>query len=128
MTDLFQFGTVLLVDDDLSWLTLISTLVRDTRLLTCGDAKDVANLLETHPVKLIVTDTNMPGMSGVDLLKVLRANPKWASLPVIVLFSGYTGATITKPELMEMGATLVMSKDEFLTRLVHFVPARFGAD
>ena len=33
----------------------------------------------------LVTDWNMPGLPGIDLLKAVRANPELASLPVLMV-------------------------------------------
>ena len=48
-----------------------------------GNAEDALRLLARHPIRILVLDINMPGRSGLDLLKdVKRSYPR---LPVIVL-------------------------------------------
>src|SRR5215813_11378206 len=39
--------------------------------------------------KLVILDINMPEMSGLDVIKILRADPRTAELPVIILTGSY---------------------------------------
>lgn len=41
--------------------------------------------LNKHKVDLIISDWNMPKMTGIELLKAVRANPKLADIPFIML-------------------------------------------
>lgn len=64
---------VLLVDDDTETLdalreTLLAHL-RHVEVLTCASAADALRVLRARPVDLLITDYNMPGMNGLDLLR-----------------------------------------------------------
>lgn len=107
---------VLLVDDDPAWLALVTAAVHDVRVRTVSDPRDVSGLLERLPVRLIVTDTNMPGMNGVELLQEIRSDRRWDAIPILVLFSGLNGSTITENHLFRLGATVVLTKSEFITQ------------
>lgn len=51
---------------------------------------------------LLVTDLNMPGMTGFDLIERLRAQERWRSLPILVLSS--SGADIDRTRAQTAGA------------------------
>ncbi len=56
-----------------------------------------------HLPDLILTDINMPGMSGKDLLIVLKKDLKWSSIPVIVMSTTSDPAEIK--QAYELGAS-----------------------
>ena len=65
--------TILLVDDDpLSLKMLERLLKRQFRVLTAPDGKRALELLEKEPISLILTDQDMPEMSGIELLQKSR--------------------------------------------------------
>jgi two-component system chemotaxis response regulator CheY len=49
------------------------------------DGQTALPMLQTGNFDFLVTDWNMPGMPGLDLLKAVRADPKLAKLPVLML-------------------------------------------
>ena len=68
---------VLLVDDDPNVLEISSTLLIQEGfiVLTAENGDEALGILEKQtPVKLVVTDMKMPGISGLELLKKIRAN------------------------------------------------------
>ena len=69
--------TVLVVDDVMTMRRIVRNILRDLQFKNIIDAEDgtaAARILETQKVDLIVSDWNMPGMTGLDLLKWVRAN------------------------------------------------------
>jgi two-component system chemotaxis response regulator CheY len=42
-------------------------------------------MLQAEPFDVLITDWNMPGMPGLDLLKAVRSDPKLAKMPVLML-------------------------------------------
>lgn len=67
-------ATVLMVDDDSALLDAVArTLRREPyRLLFADQAEQALRLLEQNPVDVIVSDDQMPGMTGLDLLTQVR--------------------------------------------------------
>jgi two-component system response regulator HupR/HoxA len=65
--------TILVVDDDLVNLKMLERLLaRDFRVLTASDPRRALELLNKEPVCLILTDQEMPEMSGIELLQKSR--------------------------------------------------------
>jgi two-component system response regulator HupR/HoxA len=84
--------TLLFVDDEARLLRSIERGLLDEpyTLLFAENGEDALKLLETNEVHVIVTDMRMPGMSGLDLLKIVKE--KYPHIVRIVL-SGYTQVT-----------------------------------
>jgi two-component system chemotaxis response regulator CheY len=49
------------------------------------DGQTALPILQAGGIEFLVTDWNMPGMPGLDLLKAVRSDPKLAKLPVLML-------------------------------------------
>ena len=79
---------ILIVDDFSTMRRIIKNLLRDLGFNNTQDADDGATalpILQNGNFDFLVTDWNMPGMTGIDLLKAVRADPKLASLPVLMV-------------------------------------------
>lgn len=120
--------TILLVDDDAEFAELFSGVLEYTlnlNVLTFLNPLQALTRAVSTPVDLVVTDTNMPEMNGIELLKALRlAKP---SLPVVVLFSGLEGSSMTADEVLKMGALAVISKPEAMLAIADIIEAASGS-
>lgn len=79
---------ILVVDDFSTMRRIVKNLLRDlgfTNTVEADDGKTALPILEAGGIDFLVTDWNMPGMSGIDLLKAVRANPELVSLPVLMV-------------------------------------------
>jgi two-component system, chemotaxis family, chemotaxis protein CheY len=81
---------ILIVDDSSMMRAVIKRVVRLTNvpveeILEAGDARQALSLLELHDVQLLLTDINMPGMSGADLLRVVAADQRWRHMTRVVI-------------------------------------------
>lgn len=79
---------ILIVDDFSTMRRIIKNLLRDlgfTNTVEADDGKSAMPLLKNGGIDFLVTDWNMPGMSGLDLLKAVRADPDMAQLPVLMV-------------------------------------------
>jgi DNA-binding NtrC family response regulator len=65
---------ILIVDDEESVRAPLRRLLEGEghAVIEAGDAAEALQILQTKPVHLIISDQIMPGMSGVDLLKLAR--------------------------------------------------------
>lgn len=66
--------SVLLVDDEAALLRAVSRLLRgpDLEVLTASNAEEALTLLRRRPIDVIVSDIDMPGTSGLELLAQVR--------------------------------------------------------
>ncbi|MFC5461059.1 ATP-binding protein [Massilia niabensis] len=79
---------LLYVEDNPANLKLVEEIVRfrpDLRLLAAGDGPLGLSLARTHRPEIILMDLNLPGMSGLEVLKELRRDPRTGAIPVIAL-------------------------------------------
>ncbi len=80
--------TLLYVEDNPANLKLIEQLIArrpDMRLLTAGDGNLGIQLARAHQPEVILMDINLPGISGIEALRILREHPATAHIPVIAL-------------------------------------------
>lgn len=77
----------LVVDDSGITRRILVNSLRAIGFTTIVEAVDGEQALKvcTPDVDVVVTDWNMPGMSGVELVRSLRANPELAAIPVILI-------------------------------------------
>ena len=80
--------TVLYVEDNPANLELVELIVArrpDLRLLGAADASVGIEFARVYQPEVILMDINLPGISGVEALKILRADPSTAHIPIIAL-------------------------------------------
>ena len=79
---------ILVVDDFSTMRRIIKGLLHDLGFANITEADDgltALPLLKAGHFDLLITDWNMPGMPGLDLLKAVRSDPKLAKIPVLML-------------------------------------------
>ncbi|MES9935499.1 MAG: chemotaxis response regulator CheY [Sedimenticola sp.] len=79
---------ILIVDDFSTMRRIIKNLLRDLGFLNTHEADDGTTalpLLQAGGFDFLVTDWNMPGMTGISLLKAIRADPQLTKLPVLMV-------------------------------------------
>src|SRR4051812_14867095 len=101
---------VVMVDDDPSLISLVTALLANHGIAVAGTTNpdDLWSALEAKPPDVILLDVDMPGMTGIDLCRRIRADNRWDSVPVIFL----TARTTAAVELFDAGA------DNYLTKPV----------
>jgi PAS domain S-box-containing protein len=112
--------TILHVEDDAAHMRLVKQLLSrqlNIHLLSAMDGQVAIEMARANLPDVILMDINLPGISGVDALNVLRADPATARIPIVALSANVSSreieeglkagffAYITKPfkfdELME---------------------------
>ena len=79
---------ILIVDDFSTMRRIIKNLLADlgfTNTLEAEDGHSALTLLRRETVDFVVTDWNMPGMSGIELLRAIRADAALRTLPVLMV-------------------------------------------
>jgi two-component system NtrC family response regulator len=112
--------TVLIVDEDgPSRLRLAALLERRYRVLTAVSGEAALGILSREEADLLLTDAALPGISGLDLLRIVREN--YALVQVVVLAAG--GRVETAVQAIKQGAYHFLPKDaegaELLSVLRH---------
>lgn len=81
-------GSVVILDDDPMILVLARAICHDAglRAVTIDDPSALFRTLEDERPGVLLMDVQLPGTTGFDLTRRVRANTEWASLPII-LFS-----------------------------------------
>ncbi len=54
-------------------------------IVEAEDGQDALTKLQQHKIDFVITDWNMPNMSGLDLTKALRASEQWKNLPILMV-------------------------------------------
>ncbi len=79
---------ILIVDDFSTMRRIVKNLLRDLGFNNTQEADDgltALPILKKGHIEFVVTDWNMPGMQGIDLLKTIRADDSLKHLPVLMI-------------------------------------------
>ena len=79
---------ILIVDDFSTMRRIIKNLLRDlgfTNTVEADDGITALPILNLGNIDFLVTDWNMPGMTGIELLRHVRADEKLKHLPVLMV-------------------------------------------
>lgn len=79
---------ILIVDDFSTMRRIVKNLLRDLGFSNTQEADDgltALPMLKKGEFDFVVTDWNMPGMQGIDLLKHIRADDELKHLPVLMI-------------------------------------------
>jgi signal transduction histidine kinase/AmiR/NasT family two-component response regulator len=83
-----QQSTLLYVEDNPANLELVEQLIArrpELRLLTAPDGSLGVEFAVSCLPEVILMDINLPGMSGIDAMRILRADPTTAHIPIVAL-------------------------------------------
>lgn len=108
-------STVLVVDDDPDMLLLLETALRaeGVRVLTASDGESALMLARQERPALLLLDMNLPGLDGLAVCRILRAEPEphLRDVPIVML----TGVRLTETDLVE---AFVAGATDYLTKPV----------
>ena len=79
---------ILIVDDFSTMRRIVKNLLNDLGYSNTAEADDghtALAALRAAPFDFVVTDWNMPGMTGIDLLRAIRADDRLKTLPVLMV-------------------------------------------
>ncbi|MBD9437511.1 chemotaxis response regulator CheY [Pseudoxanthomonas sp. PXM03] len=79
---------ILIVDDFSTMRRIIKNLLNDLGYTNTAEAEDgnsALTALSQGSFEFVVTDWNMPGMTGIELLKAIRADDRYKTLPVLMV-------------------------------------------
>ena len=79
---------ILIVDDASSMRRLLKNILNQlgfNNIIEADDGTTAMVELSSEKIDLVVTDWNMPKMTGIELLKNIRADPNLKSIPVLMI-------------------------------------------
>lgn len=104
-------GLVLYVEDNPANIRLMEQLFSEMpnlQLLIATSAEDALPLAREFRPALIILDINLPGMSGIEAAKILRANPSTTTTPILALSADAT--ELTQRKAIAAGFSQYLSK------------------
>jgi len=121
--------TVLYVEDNPSNVKLVERLVArrpEVTLLVAMEGRIALELAREHQPSLILLDLNLPDVSGEEVLRRLRAEPRTSATPVVVLSADATPGQVQR--LRANGATDYLTKPFDIARLLAVIDGAGSAD
>jgi CheY-like chemotaxis protein len=118
---------ILLVEDDADTRSALAMLfeMEGFEVVTAGDGEEAYSQAINEQPDLIVTDINMPRMTGLELIEMVRKDGRIESTPIVAM------SAVEKQNLnraKELGAVAVAQKpiefDQFLSLIAQVVSAR----
>jgi len=106
-----EFKSLLVVEDDDAQRTSIAELIGDpdVRVVAVPSAEEALSQLDNSTFDCVILDLTLPGMSGLDLLKQVKQQPRFVDMPVII----YTSRDLSRQEETQLKkyAVSVITKD-----------------
>ena len=101
---------ILVADDEAHILHVVSMKLRNAgyEVVTAVDGEEALELCASEIPDLLITDFQMPFMSGLELCKEIRAAEETRNIPAIMLTA--RGFDIEPAEMIEAGIAAVLAK------------------
>ncbi len=90
---------ILVVDDFPTMRKIVRGVLKQlgyTNIEEAEDGQQAISILEQSPYDFVVSDWNMPNMTGLELLKAVRANPKTKHIPFLMVTAEADKANIVE--------------------------------
>lgn len=120
-------SNILVVEDSPTMRQLISFAIKripDTVVIEATDGLDALKKLSSEKIDLILADINMPVMDGLRLLSIVRSNPSYKDIPVIIITT--EGAEEDKKKALAIGANAYLPKPIQTQELIRLVNSFIG--
>ncbi len=87
--EVFRNLTVLVVDDISAVRHILAQILRglgvEGRIDTAGDGLEAWEMMQSNNYSVVICDIRMPRMNGLELRRLLRATPRFAELPFLMI-------------------------------------------
>jgi two-component system, chemotaxis family, chemotaxis protein CheY len=112
---------ILTVDDSRSIRQMVSFTLTQAgyQVVEAVDGKDALDKLTVTSVDMVITDLNMPNVNGIELITLVRKQPKYKFIPILMLTTESQDAI--KQQGKAAGATGWIVKPFNATQLVDVV-------
>lgn len=102
---------ILVVEDSPTMRQLISFAIKripQSRIIEATDGVDALKKLSSEKIDIILADINMPIMDGLKLVSLVRGNPSYKDIPIIIITT--EGAEEDKKKALAIGANAYLTK------------------
>jgi len=122
---------VLIVDDSSSMRAIVKKIIKVSgfnigELLEAADGKEAIKVLADEWVDLVLTDINMPNMSGLELISEIKKDEMLKSIPVVMVTT--EGSEKRIQESMKLGASGYIKKPFLPEDIKRTLSAIMGED
>lgn len=106
-------GTILVVDDDAQIVRLVRSYLEQSgyQVLTASDGEQALHTLRSQKPDLVVLDVMLPGRDGLDVTRIVRADPSIAHTPILLLTA--------RVEDVDRIVGLELGADDYVTKPFH---------
>ncbi len=106
-------ASVMIVDDSALMRAFIGRVLRASgfpvdEVVEAANGEEALDLLRTRPVDLVLTDINMPGMDGEQLLRALELDRELRQIPVVVVSTDSSRSRVDR--MLALGARGYLGK------------------
>lgn len=108
-------NTILVVDDNLDILTLLSDSFSEYNVVTAKNADEGMEVLKDGKIDLIITDVMMPGTDGISFTRMIKGNKHTSHIPLVILSAKNTSDD--KVEGLASGADAYVAKPFYMSYL-----------
>ena len=104
---------ILIVDDSAMMRTMIKRVIKLTdvqveAIFEASNGADGLALLEANDIQLLLTDINMPVMSGAEMLREISLHDRWRGLSRVIISTD--GSTARREEATDLDVTCYLEK------------------
>ncbi len=117
---------ILAVDDDVAIVRMIEFKLKAAGLeVTCAfNGQEALDKIAVDKPDLLITDINMPQMTGIELVRQLKKSVQTRDIPVIILTA--RGEDEQREEAMQIGANVFVNKPFSPGKLLEIVQGMMG--
>ncbi len=104
-------ANILVVEDSPTMRQLIGFAIKripGSKVIEANDGVDALKKLSSEKIDIILADINMPIMDGLKLVSLVRNNPTYKNIPVIMITT--EGAEEDKNKALSIGANAYLTK------------------
>ena len=101
----------LVIDDDSAMLSIISSILTGfgCEVITASNGQEgLDRMTEFGPPDVVLVDWNMPVMNGLEFIKLVRKNPKFDGLPIVMV--------TTELEMSQLALTFDAGVSEYIMK------------
>ena len=102
---------ILVVDDSPTMRQLLSFALKrisNVKVMEAGDGVEGYKVLSSNEIDLVIADINMPVMDGLKMISIIKSNPAYAKIPVIIVTT--EGGREDRDKALALGANSYITK------------------